>query len=130
MGWERVWTQALVQFGAENIEARILIGLAVAFVSLMILEGLRASFRPAKVRRLAPPEPPVLVRTVTAQSKAAGAQPFRAHREIPRAMPKPVKRAVNRHQALRPKIRRDKSALRLPSFTEDALPYTPLSPKR
>ena len=128
MGWERVWTLALVQFGAENIEARILIGLTAAFVLLMILEGLRASFRPAKTRRLAPPEPPVLLRTLA--PRTAAAQPFRAHKDIPRATPKHLKPAVNRHRALRPKIRRDKSAPRLPSFAEDAHPYTPLSPTR
>lgn len=132
MSWERLWAQALAQFGAENIELRILIGLGVAFVLLMIVEGLRASFRPATVRHLAPPEPPRMVRALSPAPapKTATAQPFRARTEITRFTPKHPKPAVNRHKALKPTIRRDRTAMRLPSFTEESHPYTPLSPTR
>lgn len=140
IGWQKVWTLALVQFGAEDIEQRILIGLAIAFVLLMIVEGLRATFRPARKRHLSPPEPPVALRvleaaprTATLRQGSAGksaAQPFRARIVGVRTNPKRIKPPVNRHRALRPKISRVKSARRISSLGEDTTaPSAPLSPK-
>lgn len=137
MGWERVWTLALVQFGAEDIELRILIGLGAAFLVLMILEGLRASFRPARRAAHALPEPAVVPRILAAAPKPVmkvavkqASQPFRARTVGLRTNPKRIKPPINRARALRPMIRRGKSAGRTPTFTEEAAPYTPLSPTR
>ena len=43
-GWGEIWKLALAQYGAQSIQFRILIGLGIAFVALMIVEGLRVSF--------------------------------------------------------------------------------------
>lgn len=135
MGWERVWTLALVQFGAEDIELRILVGLSAAFLVLMILEGLRASFRPARPIAHAQPEPPVSSRILAPKpvmkvAAKPALQPLRVRTVAVRTNPKRIKLPINRHRALRPMIRRGKSAGRTPTFTEEAVPYTPLSPTR
>ncbi len=131
MGWDRVWTLALVQFGAEDIEIRILIGLGMAFLTLMIVEGVRASFRLRAPKLL--PEPPVMQRsfapaaTLGPATKVAS-QPLRARTVVTRAIPKPVKAAVSRHQPAKPRIRRRHAVAHKPIFTEEAAPYSPLSP--
>jgi hypothetical protein len=137
MGWDRVWTLALVQFGAEDIEIRILIGLGMAFLTLMIVEGLRASFRLRPPRLPSVPQPPVMQRSF-ASSPAAGAksaaksppQPLRARTVIARTTPRPVRPAASRHQPVKPGIRRSHTVARKPNLTEEALPYSPLSPNR
>ncbi len=126
MGWERVWTLALVQFGAEDIEIRILIGLGVAFLVLMIVEGLRASFllQPRKMpaaTEMAEPRPdlPAGVSSQVLLPKKSGPQPGRARISLPRAIPK-QSRPVSPHQPVRPMIRRGHSERRKPVSSEDA----------
>lgn len=131
MSWDALWALALKRFGAEDIQIRILIGLAVAFLILMIIEGLRTSFRPGKRRALSPSQPPVGSALAAGPAKPV-AQPFRARLAVVRATPKRAKRAVNRQRPPLPKIRRRKSSaiVRTPTFTEEAAPYSPLSPNR
>ena len=94
-GWSDIWNLALACFGAETIETRLAIGLIVAFLMLMVVEGLRVSFLPARrPTRVAEP----------AQVKQA-VEPFRPRPAIEARRPKRNK-MVNRHRAERPKIRR------------------------
>ena len=121
--WVELWNLALAGFAAEDIQVRIFIGLGVAFLVLMTVEGLRASFRPVRARPQAAVAPP---------RKAAPAfQPFRAPPEALRAPVKPVKPPVSRHRPERPKIRRPapSAKTRKPTFTDEAAPYSPLPPK-
>lgn len=134
MSWDALWVLALKRFGAEDIQIRILIGLAIAFLILMIIEGLRACFRPAK-RSSLPASETALVpkRLVLAAPPAKPAtQPLRVRPRTARATPKRTKHAVNRQRPPLPKIRRLKSSpvTRPPTFTEEAAPYSPLSPNR
>ncbi len=127
MGWDALWALALKRFGAEDIQIRILVGLAVAFLILMIIEGLRASFRPAKAGSLSAPA--AGMKRVALQAAKPVPQPLRARPKAVRATPKRAKRSINRQRAPLPKIRR-RAAARTPTFTEEAAPYSPLSPNR
>jgi len=120
--WVELWNLALARFAAEDIQIRIFIGLGAAFLVLMIVEGLRASFRPVRARPQAAVAPP--------PRKAAPAfQPFRAPPEALHAPAKPVKRPPSRHRPERPTIRRAAARPRKPTFTDEAAPYSPLPPK-
>lgn len=132
MSWDGVWALVLKRFGAEDIQVRILIGLAIAFLILMILEGLRACFRPVSQRTPSAPLPDVKRAALAATLGKPRPQPLRARPTIVRATPKRAKRPANRHRPPLPKIRRPKSSLvaHTPTFTEDAAPYSPLSPNR
>ena len=134
MSWDALWALALKRFGAEDIQIRILIGLAVAFLILMIIEGLRASFRPAKRNSLPAPLPSVVAKraALATPPKKSLPQPLRARQAVVRAIPKRAKRSANPHRPPLPKIRRAKPSqmARTPTFTEDAAPYSPLSPNR
>lgn len=136
MSWDALWALALKRFGAEDIQIRILIGLAVAFLILMIIEGLRACFRPARPQPVsALPSPLSAPRLALAAPPAkqpvkSVAQPLRARPMTVRATPKRAKRPINRQRPPLPKIRRPSPVARLPTFTEEAAPYSPLSPNR
>ncbi len=57
-GWADVWTLILELISRELVPIRIAAGLAVAFVFVMVLEGLRASFFPKHIaERVAAVEP-------------------------------------------------------------------------
>ncbi|MDE2162439.1 MAG: hypothetical protein KGJ53_04690 [Alphaproteobacteria bacterium] len=141
-GWGALWNQTLALLGAESIQIRILVGLGVAFVALMIVEGLRVSFLPAARKRRAARAPAASMPSETkAARKAAGtgtqsfeAAPFRPRGKTWASSPKRAKGPVSRHRAERPKIRRipgnslQNSPVSMPSFTEEAVPYTPLPP--
>ena len=109
-GWVDIWNLALTRFGAETIQARILIGLAVAFTVLMILEGLRACFLPRRyepVRHIAKPATRhASAAPVTRQAPAAPV-PFRPRTNVIVRLPKREKTAAKPHRAERPKIRRE-----------------------
>ncbi len=127
MGWDGLWALTLKRFGAETIEVRILIGLGIAFLILLIIEGLRASFRPARSRTaLIAPAPTVLAAPPTELAP----QLLRVRHPIFRATPKRAKRSINPHRPPLPKIRRTISGAKTsrPHFTEEAAPYSPLSP--
>ncbi len=133
MGWDRVWTLALVQFGAEDIEIRILIGLGMAFLTLMIVEGLRASFRLRAPKLRSMPEPPQLQRsfapaTALETATKVASQPLRARTVLTRAIPKPARAAVSRHKPVKPQIHRRHAVAHKPIFSEGEAPYSPLSP--
>lgn len=128
MGWGRVWALALVQFGAEDIEIRILIGLGVAFLTLMIVEGLRASFRVRRAQ-LSGPSPATQQNFATTSRNATAApvaksplQPLRARAIVARVAPKPVRSAASRHRPVKPKIRRQQTIVCKPNFTERLTP--------
>jgi hypothetical protein len=133
MGWGLIWDQALKQFGAEDIQIRILIGLGAAFVLLMIVEGLRTAFRPVKTRSLAgftkpdeAPTKPILVASVSTTPSVSTAkpapQPARVNKAAIRATPKRAKPIPNRHRNVRPQIKRQPVSVRTPTFTEKPAP--------
>lgn len=143
-GWGEVWKHVLALYGGEPIAFRIFLGLAVAFVALMILEGLRTSFLPTakpKPRPIFEPAPKraLAAKFVGAEMRAAG--PFRPHGKA--YNPKRAKARISRHRPERPRIRRVPRdvyreayeayeepvyAQPAPAFTEEAAPYTPLPP--
>jgi hypothetical protein len=132
--WEEVWGLALARFGAEDVQIRIFIGLGAAFIILMIVEGLRASFRPVSARATAHApafSPPARKRAAAKSAAQPAFQPFRVRPDAVRAVFKPVKPPVSRHRPERPKIRRVGSSAkaRKPSFADEAAPYSPLPPK-
>jgi hypothetical protein len=111
MGWAGVWQAAAKQFGAEAVELRIFILVAVAFLAVMVLTGLRHAFRPAgPVAMPAVPEPPKRVfaaapaQPVASERPATPFQPFRAVRITTK---KSAKRTINHQRAPRPLIRRE-----------------------
>jgi len=129
MGWGAVWQLAWKQFHVESVEIQLAIGLALAFLVLMILVGLRYAFRPAGPHRSEPViEPPRRriahpAATLAAMAKApqpapAPAQPFQARKSAPPAARKLVKPSVCAHAPMRPLIRRAGAA------------YSPLLPRR
>jgi len=139
-GWDEIWKLALAQFGAQPIELRILAGLALAFGTLMIVEGLRVSFfvgvrSPAW--QSAPGEPQIRKKPAkklafaAAHSVPAAPGPFRPRAVLPVNNPKRTNGHINRHSPIRPKIRRiprDFTALTQPTFTEEEAPFSPLPP--
>jgi hypothetical protein len=139
-GWSEIWKLALSQFGTETIQFRIFVGLGIAFVALMIVEGLRVSFvtghhlpaRQSSAVEIQPRKKPFKKTAVAAtQSFQASSGPFR-----PRALgrtnnPKRTNGRISLHRAARPKIRRiygELAASAQPTFTEEAAPFSPLPP--
>ena len=138
-GWGEIWKLALAQFGAQPIQLRILIGLGIAFVVLMIVEGLRVSFissRRSPAPRSNAEETPLRTKSVIkaaggeTRSVAAPSGPFRPHAAVPRQHPKRTKNRISRHRAARPVIRHppesELASVPQPSFTEEAAPFLPL----
>jgi hypothetical protein len=139
-GWDEIWKLVLMRFSGEAIQLRIFAGLAVAFFTLMIVEGLRVSFitghrlpsRQDGAVEIQPRRKPV--------KKAAGADtqsfrvsfgPFRPRAPALTHSPKRTNGRISRHRALRPKIRRisgDFANTAPPAFTEEAAPFSPLPP--
>jgi len=156
-GWGDIWNLGLALVRAQPVHIQILIGLGVAFLAVMVLEGLRASFLPGY--RALPHHPyirnnvPSESRKQTVTASAPGAEmlsaiarmpaPFRP-REIarPQFNLKRTKFAASRRSAERPKIRRDSLSEFTDYFsrsfeqgdasqsmvTEDAAPFSQLSP--
>jgi hypothetical protein len=133
--WAEVWGLALARFGAEDVQVRIFVGLGAAFLVLMIVEGLRASFRPPRVQStaafFAPPQQKFAALRSSAAATLSAVQPFRVRSDAARAFFKPVKPPVSRHRPEKPKIRRTGSTAkaRKPSSAIEAAPYSPLPPK-
>jgi membrane-associated phospholipid phosphatase len=139
MGWEEVWRMAMKHFIAEPVELRILIGLALLFLALMVIVGLKHAFRPAGPHpepRLSETRParksaplmatPVAVAEVTPTAKPLP-QPFRVNKATIRASRKSVKRTMKPFAPPRPQIHR--ADAHKPRFTEEHAPYSPLPPR-
>jgi hypothetical protein len=137
-GWGEICKLALAQYGAQPIQIRILIGLGIAFVALMIVEGLRVSFitgHRLDSRRDDAEETPPRKKSVK-KAAGAGTQSFAASSGPPRPRalgrtynPKTIKGRISRHRAARPIIRRISSEFAAPgqpTFTEEAAPFSPL----
>jgi hypothetical protein len=139
-GWDGIWKLALAQFGVQSIQFRIFVGFGIAFVALMILEGLRVSFvtghrlpaRQSNAVEIQPGKKPVKKAAVaTTHSCQAPSGPFR-----PRALgrtnhPKRTNGRISLHCAARPRIRRiygEFAAPAHPTFAEEAAPFSPLPP--
>jgi len=140
MGWEEVWRIAMKHFIAEPVELRILIGLALVFLALMVVVGLKHAFRPAGphpepriaetpvLRKVAPFfAAPMAVAEIAPLPAKSGPQPFRVNKNTIRATRKSVKQTIKPFAPPRPQIHR--TAARKPSFTEEHAPYSPLPPR-
>jgi hypothetical protein len=148
-GWSDLWERVLTLVGAEAAPYRVLFGLGAAFVILMIVEGLRASFRSGyrnipqigKSSASIPSAKPVAKVAEMHHAKPVYMAPFRP-RDV-EYNPKLVKSRVSKHRMLRPQIRRVPEAAitaveypppprsfvtPMPALTEDAAPFTPLPP--
>jgi hypothetical protein len=156
-GWGSVWNLVLALLRAQPVQIQILIGLAVAFLAVMVLEGLRASFLPGY--RALPHHPYIRNTVPSAPRKQAGTAntPSAEMRSVTARVPAPfrprevvrppfnLKRAkpdVSRHSTERPKIRRDTLGGFADYFsqpyeqdyasqsmvTEEAAPFSQLSP--
>lgn len=136
-GWGEIWNRALALLAAEPIQVRILTGLIAAFAVVMVLEGLRANFLPARpkskpaksVRVVDTVKPAKSEKSPTMEVKPATLAPFRPHVKVRMANPKVVKVNVKSTRPLRPKIRREGIA-ETPAlmFTEENAPFSPLLP--
>jgi hypothetical protein len=135
MGWDAVWQLALKQFGAEAVEIRIIILLAMALGATLILVGIKYAFRPAGPGFAAPPSerparalaaPHTIVPAAPKATAKVAAQPFRARKPVIQPARKCAKHTISSHEAPRPSIRRG----RTPSFTIAHAPYSPLPPRR
>jgi hypothetical protein len=56
--WKTVWDTAVGVFAHEPIELQLAIGLSLAFMALMVVEGIRANFVPRQQTVHAPVAPP------------------------------------------------------------------------
>lgn len=103
-GWNDIWTLVLARFGSEAIETRLAIGLCVAFLVLMMVEGLRASFLP--VRGSAPLHAPDASEpnTEPVPKKRPAAAKFTPRAWVAPRRPK-RRNTVSLHRAVRPTIR-------------------------
>ena len=122
--WKPVWDQAVAVFAGEPMDVRVAMSLALAFLALMVLEGLRANFlpqhKPAAPKRSPSPAaaiPSVNVAEPPPQSLAmphsfAPTPHGAAQQTMPRAralVPRNRKRETARprpHRSMRPTIRR------------------------
>ena len=146
-GWSDLWGRVLTLVGAEAAPYRILFGLGAAFVILMIVEGLRASFRsgyriiPNTAKPSVSVPKPVVKAAEMHHATTASLAPFRP-RDVEYNQ-KRVKLRANKHCVLRPQIRRVPGAAiadmeypppprsfvtPMPALTEDAAPFSPLPP--
>jgi hypothetical protein len=141
MGWQDVWRVAMTVFVAEPVELRILIGLAVVFLALMVVVGLKHAFRSAEPRperrqpEVAPkPVPhfaaaPLAMAAVAPEAAKSQQQPFRVSGTSVRAPRKSVKQTIKPFAPPRPKIHRASVQLgRQPHFTDEHAPFSPLPP--
>jgi hypothetical protein len=142
-GWGEIWKLVLAQYGAQSIQFRILIGLGVAFVALMIVEGLRVSFvtghrLPTRQRNVeeTPPKKKSVKKVAGAETRSFAASwgPFHPHDAVRTHNPKRTKGRIRRHRAARPKIHRApgnelaSGFAPQPTFTEEAAPFSHLPP--
>jgi hypothetical protein len=152
-GWGDVWNLTLAVVSAQTIPVQILIGLSAAFLAVMVLEGLRASFMPGY--RAQPHHPYIRGSTGSTppapKPKASAVEtyslpmptPFRPRQtERPNYNLKRTKLHVSHHSAARPTIRRvpsnaftnsflqtfEQNPASAPAFTEEAAPFSPLPP--
>jgi hypothetical protein len=117
-GWVDVWNLAVTVTGNEPVPVKILIGLGAAFVAVMFLEGVHASFLPTRYAALLARKYPASNSPQPRIFRAQGPAPSQAYEEpsftVPgpkRAvpMPKNLKRQtarVSRHRSIKPRIRR------------------------
>jgi hypothetical protein len=111
--WGDVWKLALSVFAQQRIEVQILLGLLAAFLAIMVIEGLRASFFPRRREAASPPageaeEKIVFIPQPPPQAMAAAPSQSFAARPIA-APPPSLKRktaSIRRHKPTRPIIRR------------------------
>lgn len=108
--WKQAWDMALTAFVREPIEAQIAIGLTVALMILMMLEGIRANFFPRRrhtyEEEIATPSPPdaMPVASVTAQHFT----PRDTGHIVVHARRKPAQQRPRAQRNLLPKIHRQK----------------------
>lgn len=122
MGWGSVWQLTLKTFGAEAVEVRLAILLAAALVFALVMIGLKHAFRPAEAKSSAPepiPAPPKRIFAAPVAAAAVAVEEPRPPAHVPLRVPQPsprkrVKQTVNRHRAVRPRIR----GVNLPGSTE------------
>jgi hypothetical protein len=125
---------AMTVFVAEPVELRILIGLALVFLGLMVIVGLRHAFHPAGPQsepRAAEALPaPIRAALLTAAPVASVAAPTKPslNKASLRAPRKSVKQTIKPFAPPRPKIQRANISAHKPSYTEDNAPYSPLPP--
>ena len=104
--WKQIWTIASAIIARQPPPIQIFLWLGVAFVALMLLEGLRASFLPRRPRE----DWSRRAKDKTHQTSALSSpgEPFfvRAQRLNAAKNRKLESEAPRRHQAIRPKIRR------------------------
>jgi len=126
--WGDVWRLALGVFAGQRIEVRILIGLLAAFLALMVIEGLRASFFPKRHETPATPEPEERIVFISKPPSPeamalpqAPPQSFAARRaNVPPPNPKRAVLSVRRHKPTRPIIRREANGAMLAGDQEVA----------
>ena len=99
-GWREIGVAIVGMVAKEPPYIQIAIGLSVAFIALMILEGLRASFAPR--RRSEPSSRTTRARLATQLFRSAPGNVA----ELPRN-PKRHENIVKPHRAPRPTIRRN-----------------------
>ena len=124
--WKAVWDALMVAYGHQPMEMRVGLALAAAFLALMVLEGLRASFlpprhAPAPARKANAAPPPVAAIPEPAKPQAMAPAPARmigpAYAIPPQTLAPAMRRAMaatrkrdttppRRHRSPRPKIRR------------------------
>lgn len=122
--WKPVFDQAMAVYGHEPIQVRVGLALAAAFLVLMMLEGLRATFLPGRKAQMpaaspsapdvpVPPEAPKPQAMATNVSAIAAPAPYAlAPAFAPRLRPPPPRNrkraaaAPRPHRSIRPKIRR------------------------
>lgn len=115
--WSDVWKLGLSVFAHQRIEVQILLGLLAAFLAIMVLEGLRASFFIRRRGAAIPPEPEERIvfvaqappQAITAEAPPAQIAPVQTFGARRMAAPASVKRkmtSVRRHKTTRPIIRR------------------------
>jgi hypothetical protein len=122
--WKAVWDAAIVAYGHQPMEIRVGLALAVAFLALMVLEGLRASFLPQRHAGVAEHKSPAVPPQAASSPEAAKPQAKPTVRLIgpayaipPHTLPQAMRRATaaarkrdatppRRHRSPRPKIRR------------------------
>lgn len=106
--WKEIWTLASAMIARQPPPIQIVVGLCAAFVALMVVEGLRASFLPRRLQDNPRPREPRCAEEPADPSNAAQSKPTFArsqrfgvtrYRKVEEATPR-------RHQAFRPKIRR------------------------
>jgi hypothetical protein len=138
VGWDEIWKRALELLATEPIEVRIGVGLALALAAVMMLEGLRTTFRPRRPK----PAPQQAMAVIAPQTApAAPRKPETPKPEAPKteknsknrqriavrlASPKVIKVEIKPFRAARPQIRHN--AVSAPMVTAEGAPFSPLPP--